>query len=335
MMTPKYAPFLVDFVKSMRIVKNGNDYELVIPETKPGKYTFTVPEVNLDKIPRRVAKKIRAGVDPQSIRDEWKDYIMIGDWAPWPAEHFEIDTQAIKQAVKVTALQHRQVVLDGYDVNSKGTFTDARQHKPELFARIEETKASAVLAGGLSEEFRGQLGQCLDIAIKPPLTTDKVSKERIQELMAWIQLGFEDFKDLRSWEEVVMQRIHIPDIPRQSYEAMQELSTEFMAVFSHLWGPKVALAIFENRHMFLSNNSDRGIDLMADRKAVEVLLPQVKLSSQELEPYRKCRTSTLEAEMRAVAEEQTKRPEMIIPKVRRPGQLVRKAPSRDQRRNLN
>lgn len=186
-----YLPFIKDFFNNLKAGKTNNGQLLIqFPTTSDGIYEFTIPAINMDKIPRELQVRLEEGEDIEGMRKEINKYLEWGDTMPKPARRCVIDVQGLAKSLTVTGT-HSKFVVQGYDLNTLQGVSDVPDDwTPPAWARYQRMITSDCLRQGYTPEFLAELISLTQVAAQSemPLTLIAVDQEQIRkELILKIQ----------------------------------------------------------------------------------------------------------------------------------------------------
>ncbi|QQG41472.1 MAG: hypothetical protein HYV90_04935 [Candidatus Woesebacteria bacterium] len=152
-----YLPFVQNFFNSTRVVRSeGGGLSLKFPETSKGKYEFTVPAINMDKIPLAMRLRLLHGMKVE--REEYTPYIRPGERIPMPERKVVIDVGRLEKTLELKTIKTKFVVKE-YDFNKIRIREKPRNWTKAAWARYRRLLYSRPLSKGLTRGFREKLGK--------------------------------------------------------------------------------------------------------------------------------------------------------------------------------
>jgi len=147
----EYLPFIIDFLQSTRVViSDENILQFDFPVTANGMYEFTIPSINIDKIPETLKKRLENGESIEVMRSEISRYLNPGDRMPQLARRCVINVASLLNSVWITDL-HTKLVVKGYSVNNYQTSENVT---PSIaWLRYDQLMNSRVLQEEFSKDF--------------------------------------------------------------------------------------------------------------------------------------------------------------------------------------
>lgn len=145
-------PFVTEFFKNVGVKKLDNSkFEIVFPETSAGKYTFTIPAINLDKIPLALQLKLAAG--NELTHEELQDYLAPGERIPRLAKEVTIDVNRLKENICVYGTKSKYVVKE-YDLNKIISTKKPNGWTNAAWSRYKRLQKSSALKKGMTHDFK-------------------------------------------------------------------------------------------------------------------------------------------------------------------------------------
>lgn len=147
-----HLPFVEKFFKQTKYVKNKKgEYEILFPETSPGKYTFYLPSLNMEYLPKELRIRMMKGEElPRKIMQE---YIPVGMRFARIGKFINIDVKRLKKIIFPKGAKAKFVVRS-YDYNKKSESKVPKNFTSEAWARLQRLKYSRSLANTVSKETK-------------------------------------------------------------------------------------------------------------------------------------------------------------------------------------
>ncbi len=147
-----HLPYVEKFFKRTKYIKNKKgEYEIMFPETAPGKYTFYLPSLNMQYLPKELRVRMMNGEElPRSIMEQ---YTPVGMRFPRIGKFIDIDVKRLKKIIQPRGVKSKFVVRS-YDYNKKASSVVPRNFTNEAWARYQRLKYSRTLAGTMSKDAK-------------------------------------------------------------------------------------------------------------------------------------------------------------------------------------
>lgn len=246
------APFVIQFLSGIKLIteKNG-DLKLVFPETSDGKYKFTLPSVNLDKIPLEMQMRLAMG--KELTYEELGDYILPGERVPRIAKEVVIDVDRLKKNIEVQGTKSKYVVKE-YDLNKLRMSKKPDSWTDVAWARYKRFINSAPLHKGMTPNFRIKFAKLAKEFAAPEV--EKVPKISFSEAR---EMFIEKILDEDYTIETINKFLLSSYQKHKMTEGVDYLTKYARVKFENIFNPK----IFENglKRLFYDINSESGGDV--------------------------------------------------------------------------
>lgn len=149
--TSDYLEMINYFFGKMKVINDENGkMVLKFPETSKGRFEYTIPDINMDKIPEEMQRRLRSGQEVN--RGEYDEYLKPGERLPHPARVAVINVAELAEKISLKGCKSKFVVKD-YDLNRVEDGNTPERWSRAAWARYVRQVNSKVLQMSLSSEF--------------------------------------------------------------------------------------------------------------------------------------------------------------------------------------